>query len=59
MYKIVKAKQLASSIIYFDVEAPRVAASCLPGQFVIVRMDEKGEYSILGLKNSKKKLKLF
>ncbi|MCR5282487.1 MAG: sulfide/dihydroorotate dehydrogenase-like FAD/NAD-binding protein [Lachnospiraceae bacterium] len=43
MYKIVKAMELASSIVYFDVEAPRVAASCLPGQFVIVRMDADSE----------------
>ena len=26
-----------------DVEAPRVAKSCHPGQFIIVKMDEKGE----------------
>jgi len=26
-----------------DIEAPRVAKSCEPGQFVIVKMDEKGE----------------
>ena len=26
-----------------DVEAPRVARHCQPGQFVIVKMDEKGE----------------
>lgn len=26
-----------------DVKAPRVAKSCLPGQFVIVKMDEEGE----------------
>lgn len=26
-----------------DIEAPRVANSCHPGQFVIVKMDEKGE----------------
>lgn len=26
-----------------DIEAPRVAKSCQPGQFVIVKMDEKGE----------------
>ena len=26
-----------------DVEAPRVARHCEPGQFVIVKMDEKGE----------------
>lgn len=26
-----------------DVEAPRVAKHCEPGQFIIVKMDEKGE----------------
>ena len=26
-----------------DVEAPRVARHCQPGQFVIVKMDDKGE----------------
>ena len=26
-----------------DVHAPRVAQHCQPGQFVIVKMDEKGE----------------
>lgn len=26
-----------------DIEAPRVAKTCQPGQFVIVKMDEKGE----------------
>lgn len=43
MYKIKKAKKLADKIFLMDVEAKRVASSCLPGQFVIVKMDEKGE----------------
>ena len=43
MYKILKACNLASNIFLMDVEAKRVAASCEPGQFVIVRIDEKGE----------------
>lgn len=43
MYKILKACNLASNIFLMDVEAKRVAASCEPGQFVIVKMDEKGE----------------
>ena len=43
MYKIVKAKELATNIYLMDVEAPRVAHSCQPGQFVIVRMDAEGE----------------
>ena len=43
MYKILKACNLASNIFLMDVEAKRVAAACEPGQFVIVKIDEKGE----------------
>ncbi|MEY8764153.1 MULTISPECIES: bifunctional dihydroorotate dehydrogenase B NAD binding subunit/NADPH-dependent glutamate synthase [Clostridium] len=43
MYKIVRKKELAPKIFLMDIDAPRVASSCLPGQFVIVKMDEKGE----------------
>ena len=43
MYKILKKQELATNIYLMDVEAKRVAKSCQPGQFVIVRMDEEGE----------------
>ena len=43
MYKIVKARQLADKIYLMDVEAPRVARACEPGEFVIVKTDEAGE----------------
>ncbi|MBR4209313.1 MAG: sulfide/dihydroorotate dehydrogenase-like FAD/NAD-binding protein [Lachnospiraceae bacterium] len=43
MYKIRKAKELAANIYLMDVEAPRVAKHCLPGQFVIVKVDETSE----------------
>ena len=43
MFTIKRAENLADKIYLFEVEAPRVAAKCLPGQFVIVRTDEKGE----------------
>ena len=43
MYKILKAEKLADKIYLMDVEAPRVAKHCQPGQFVIVKMDDKGE----------------
>ncbi len=43
MYKIGKAEELATNIYLMVVEAPRVAKSCQPGQFVIVRTDEDGE----------------
>lgn len=43
MYKILEAKELAANIYLMVVEAGRVAKSCQPGQFIIVRMDEDGE----------------
>lgn len=43
MYKITKKEMLSDSIVLMDVVAPRVAKSCWPGQFVIVKMDERGE----------------
>lgn len=43
MFKILKKQRLATGIYLMDVEAPRVAATALPGQFVIVKVDEKGE----------------
>lgn len=43
MYRILKAEQLADKIFLMDVEAPRVARACQPGEFVIVKIDEKGE----------------
>ena len=43
MYKILKKQELAANIYLMDVEAKRVAKSCQPGQFVIVRMDGEGE----------------
>ncbi|MDO5350098.1 MAG: sulfide/dihydroorotate dehydrogenase-like FAD/NAD-binding protein [Lachnospiraceae bacterium] len=43
MYKILKAEKLADKIYLMDVEAPRVAKRCQPGEFVIVKMDEVGE----------------
>ncbi|MBQ3899251.1 MAG: sulfide/dihydroorotate dehydrogenase-like FAD/NAD-binding protein [Lachnospiraceae bacterium] len=43
MYKIIKKKVLNPTIFLMEVEAPRVAKRCLPGQFVIVRTDDEGE----------------
>ena len=43
MFKIVEKKALADNIYLLRIEAPRVAQSALPGQFVIVRVDEQGE----------------
>ncbi len=43
MYNILKAEKLADKIYLMDVEAPRVAKRCQPGEFVIVKTDETGE----------------
>ncbi len=43
MFQIVKKEYLAKDIYLMDVKAPRVAKKCYPGQFIIVKMDEKGE----------------
>lgn len=43
IYTITKKESLADSIYLLDIKAPRVAKNCYPGQFVIVKMDEKGE----------------
>jgi NAD(P)H-flavin reductase len=43
MYKITKKEVLAPNIYLMVIEARRIAKSALPGQFLIVKMDEKGE----------------
>ncbi len=43
MYQIKKREQLNETIYLMEVEAPRVAKSCEPGQFIIVRIDADGE----------------
>ena len=43
VFKIVRTEALTDAIYLMDVEAPRVAKNCLPGQFVIVRGSEDGE----------------
>ena len=43
MYKIVKKEMLTPIICRMEVEAPRIAKAAKPGQFLIVRTDEKGE----------------
>ena len=43
MYKILEAKELTANIFSMVVEAKRVAKTCEPGQFVIVRTDADAE----------------
>ena len=43
MYGIVRKEKLAPNVILFEVTAPAVAAKSKPGQFVILRVHERGE----------------
>ena len=39
MFKILSKELLAPNIYRMDIEAPRVAQSAKPGQFIILRLD--------------------
>ena len=43
MFTIVRKEELAQDTFLFEIEAPRLAKSALPGQFLIVKMTEKSE----------------
>ena len=43
MYKIVQKRQLNSAVTLMEVEAPLIAKKAQAGQFIIFRVDEKGE----------------
>jgi NAD(P)H-flavin reductase len=43
MFRIISRETLAAKIHLFKVEAPAVAKKAQPGQFVVVRVDERGE----------------
>ena len=43
MYKILLREDLAPNIHLFKIEAPALAKKAQPGQFIIVRIDERGE----------------
>lgn len=43
MYKIVDKRLLSPQIYLMKIEAPRVAKAAKPGQFLIIKIDEKGE----------------
>ena len=43
MYRILKKQELSPGILEYDIEAPRVAKKALPGQFIVLRINEEGE----------------
>ena len=58
MYEIVEKKQLAESIYFMNIKAPRVAKAAKPGQFIIAKIDEKGERIPLTICNYDKDKKI-
>ena len=61
MNNIVVKKELAPKIKLFDIYAPEIAAKAKPGNFVILRIDERGErfpLTIAGIDISKGILRL-
>jgi ferredoxin--NADP+ reductase len=52
MYKIVEAHSVGLNIKQFEIEAPRIARKQRPGQFIILRLHEKGERIPLTIKCS-------
>ncbi len=43
MYKILEKKELAPKIKLFKLQAPLIARKAVPGNFVVLRINEKGE----------------
>ena len=43
MYKILRKVELSPDILELDIEAPRVAKKALPGQFIVLRVNDEGE----------------
>ncbi len=43
MFRIISRQTLATKIHLFEIEAPAIARKAQAGQFVVVRIDEKGE----------------
>ncbi|MDD1727419.1 MAG: hypothetical protein LUQ08_06390 [Methanothrix sp.] len=49
MYEIVKNETIVPNIVYMSFRAPKIASTARPGQFVIIRADERGERIPMGL----------
>ena len=43
MFEILKKRKLAEGVTEYVFNAPKVAAKAMPGQFVLIRLDEEGE----------------
>lgn len=56
MFEILSKKYLNEFVIHISVKAPLIAKKALPGQFVILKVDEKGERIPLTIFKADKKI---
>ncbi len=54
MYQVIKRKSLNPTVTLLEIEAPLVAKKAKPGQFIILRVDDKGERIPLTIADSNK-----
>ena len=52
MFRILRTRALGRNIKLFEVEAPRIASKQKPGQFVILRLHDRGERIPLTIEGS-------
>lgn len=43
MFRVCSKKELSLGVFDYNIEAPRVAKKALPGQFIVLRVNEEGE----------------
>ncbi|MEG0765840.1 MAG: sulfide/dihydroorotate dehydrogenase-like FAD/NAD-binding protein, partial [Pseudoflavonifractor sp.] len=43
MANVIRKKELNPSVTLLEIDAPQIAKKALPGQFIILRLDEEGE----------------
>lgn len=43
MYKLISKKQYSEKVFCLEIEAPLIAKSCKPGNFIIIRVDKNSE----------------
>ena len=51
MFKILKKEELSPNVYAMEIDAPRVAKKAEPGQFIVLRVNEKGERIPLTIAN--------
>jgi ferredoxin--NADP+ reductase len=44
MYRIVRKKDLRPTVTLYEIEAPLIAQKAQPGQFIVLWVDECGEW---------------